>query len=996
MQSASTSRQPRVHANRERSSNDGQFNENRSRLATIPRLDRKTSSAKEYTSITLSGSSATSTSGSDNADENGMSGDLDASRSHTVERVMPERFKLEGKRKKHLRGMMPGSFLKKAESDLRLMAQERKQGQRRPELFEIGSGDEQAEDGPDRYRTTTKRKRPTKASGNIHDVETLTVESSASASATEEDIVIGRPAIRAREVAETDSEQEEMQVVASWLVGDLPNHAGKRSRGSDLIDRLLARSRQQPVQRNKSKSKNVARRKKVRRIDEVVGSEEVAELQTTSPKFSTHRLRRPGTSLADDSALFVGHHVRPDQASQTEQEPERTSESAAMPIPPVDIDLARRNRPPADLTSPWLQFNQFSYDFDLVQLPAGTTVASNSPIRNGDAAELIRFLKSTGAIAQAQPAIAPYGILLDWNIDPATFISLLPRIFDQYRQSIGVDAPDAAFFSALESLVSLLEFSANYVTKQFDEATANHNIWTLLHEQIRQTDQFVSFSGAPESTRRRLLRASLAIHWCVTKILLRLCKQAILAGTDVGKFPPPSESIQRLVQDLIAYGPNETGRSVRSAARSSTFGAAVDYSVEIWINLLLLVLDKEVSSEAAFTIPLPEAFWKLSLEELDRSRLAHPSHHAVVDIESACYLAMLLSCLSQMSITGVTAAKPQLPCHWPVVTRALELLKLSQQQGSAPLSKVETARRDGYLWTILARVLTLNRRWGWRLDSKDGISTKLYDLLNHNCLANLALDRSDEFPNFLQHFTGELPRDLSADDTSFTILLKILHAQVQDLPSNNLPDRTKLIARMLARLTPMRKLPFTENDCVLDSDRSVLVHHYSLFMTYTVFSPSTSGQRFAQLRSLLRFEDADHLSKSVQIRAMMHLAKIHRQLGIAVQPLVDWLASACDHLATQFEAQSKRRSSIMNAPGKTAAKGGSVIRMTAEEQREVSTINTASGRLAISFTMILRAVQNILLAKPLSAPPDSSLYPDLALLHPCRLFNASILLFSCV
>ena len=317
MQSASTSRQPRIHANREQSGNVRQSNENRPRLATIPRLDKKASRTKKYTSITLSGSSATSTSDSEDADQNGMSGDLDAARSHAVERVMPERFKLEGKRKKHLRGMMPGSFLKKAESDLRLMAQERKQGQRRPELFEVGSGDEQAEEGPDRYRTTTKRKRPTKARGNIHDVETLTVESSASASATEEDIVIGRPAIRAREVAETDSEQEEMQVVASWLVGDLPHHASKKSRGSDLIDRLLARSRQQPAQRKKLKSKNVARRKKVRRIDEAVGSEEVAELESTSPKISTHRVRRAGTSLADDSALFGGHHVRPDQASQT-------------------------------------------------------------------------------------------------------------------------------------------------------------------------------------------------------------------------------------------------------------------------------------------------------------------------------------------------------------------------------------------------------------------------------------------------------------------------------------------------------------------------------------------------------------------------------------------------------------------------------------------------------------------------------------------------------
>ena len=667
-----------------------------------------------------------------------------------------------------------------------------------------------------------------------------------------------------------------------------------------------------------------------------------------------------------------------------------------MPIPPVDIDLPRRNRPLASFTSPWSQFNQFSYDFDLVKLPAGTTLASDSPIRNGDAVELIQFLKSTSAVAQAQPTIAPFGILLDWSIDPATFISLLPRIFDQYRQSISADAVDAAFYSALESLVSLLKFSANYVTKQFEEPTVNYDIWVLLHEQLQQTDRFVNGPGAPESTRRRILCASLALHWCITKILLRLRKQAIISGTDVGKYSTPSESIQRLVRDLVAYGPNETGRSVKSAARSSAFGEGVDYSVEIWISLLLLVLDKEVSSEAAFTIPLPEAFWKLSMEELDRSKAAHPTHHAVVAIESACYLAMLLSCLSQVSVTGVAAAEPQLPCHWPVVTRALEQLKLSQQQLSAPLSKLETARRDGYLWTILARVLTLNRRWSWRLDSKDGISTKLYDLLNHNCLANLALDRSDEFPSFLQHFTGELPRDLSADDTSFTILLKILHAQVQDLPSSNLPDHTKLIARMLARLTPMRKLPFTENDCVLDSDRSVLVHHYSLFMTYTIFSPSTSGQRFAQLRSLLRFEDADHLSKSVQIRAMMHLAKIHRQLGIAVQPLVDWLASACDHLAVQFEAQNRRRSSILNAPGKSAVKGSSVIRMTAEEQREVSTINTASGRLAISFTMILRAVQNILLAKPLSAPPDSTLYPDLALLHPCRLVNASILLCSCV
>ena len=317
-------------------------------------------------------------------------------------------------------------------------------------------------------------------------------------------------------------------------------------------------------------------------------------------------------------------------------------------------------------------------------------------------------------------------------------------------------------------------------------------------------------------------------------------------------------------------------------------------------------------------MPSIETLWDCVDTCLDRFAATNGTH-PLKAVEVAAYTAMMLCAISQFTPSGAAISQPRLPAHWSVVLRALDPIRIKEvEQSTITMSNATLTNRDRYIWTLFARCLIFADRWCWRLDDRDGIVQKLFDVLNARHLVNLTSDRALDFPSFLSPFTGGVDTSLSSrDDTALHIFLKLLVKAVRDASGESVEERRRSVSRFLVRLTPMRKMPFLKAQPAMNADLSLLYNHYSLFITFVIALPSSSSQRLAQLRSLLSFEEADNEARPVIIRAIMTLAIVYRHLDLAITPLISWLASICQILRREYlelEMMKSKRLSAKNGP----------------------------------------------------------------------------------
>lgn len=904
----------------------------------------------------------------------------------------PEKFELKGKRKKQLQGMMPKVFLKRAKADLQLMAKEKAEGHEAPELHTRGSGDEAAESEEeaeaelDASRAAVVRKRP------VDEDEPFRLQGDTESEGD------------ARAVEDASSEEDAHNAVSNWLHANAPRrkhhvqrpqHHAKSTApsGRDIIDRLLHQSRKQATKRTGPKKAFRKRRPLQERRRNVPNAMDIDddldlldELKQLRPEpsrkghatSSTRRHPAQVRSLADDDTLFTQYDFGNEPLGGANRY--RAPAGNVHEIPPVHLDAFPVTKPgKAKRDAEWASFSKFSYDFGIQPLPSRLQCRPLSYIGAGHLFRFLQFVEDPLTFSQAACTVFPFGIQLDFDMALDALVDVLPRLCDNI-----IDQAAAALSSATDEklfaddAVEVIRFLGAFFSRPCD--LEDSNVLSTVQSQLDHMERRLNgLEGVPE--RRAAFQIYLLpLQWALLELSIRMHFVAATAGIDASTLPAIEFLFRKLVNALLDYGINRSGKALK-ALQNPGQTLIEDGSLLVWACLLNTSLSTKGSAISVDVLD-EQAFWILVEGELAKKQ-ASDGVHPVVAAEAAAYLAMLCCALSQVSGTGQVLLKPRLAAHWATVAHALDPISVTELgRESSHLSNSELTRRDGYIWTLMARCLIFVHRWHWTIGTNEALLPKLNELLRARSLKNSTVDGSRDFPSFLIHYSGAVDTQLKAkEDSTFHLFLKLLLCMAQ--AQNHLPseERARVLSTALMRIAPLAtKVPYTRDNPVLDSDRSMLINRYSMFATFVIVSPQVMSKRLGQIRSVLSYEQADDLARSVILRAMMYLALVFRHHELPLDGLVGWFASICTYLREQYVELEKKRA-LQAIPTAIVQRGMSAITHSAEKEKASKELATSLFRIAIALTMILRAWQNIMVADGSGAS-----YPDKAWLDHGRCF----------
>lgn len=936
------------------------------------------------------------------------------------------RLEVRGKRRRALGAMMPAVFLKKAVADLELMKRERRaraRGSGSDEDDELNSGDEEALERERERRERHRARVRTRAGGlegdrNGHGAgglgtDVFTDESGSAPERSDDD--------------DDDAAEDEADAVASWLDSFAPRRGGGAAYADeDIVDRFLRRARRPPRSRASKRPATAAGRKK--------GASRGAAKDAAAPGAAGRGAGRGGAAdkhrrevLRDSGNYVAGHRPVDGPTAPTRQRPrqvaldtdeavfafvglrdgapragaaEDDADEDIVTVSPRRRAAASSSRtgpssafdgiPAAPLTAPappdgevWASFGRFSHDFDLHRLPAGVRfTGGDSFVRNGYLFSLV----DAAALPQGPGGFSAdaFGCALLSSMTADELDPLVPTLcdgaYDALAASVrtGTDGDDAA--NPLVEIGSALRFLGHWVSTQVARvgSDALARLGTALTSHLDRLETRLDAVAVPEAATKRFRLHRIVVSWHIVDLAARLHS---VGGGGADSATRLQRLVVVLIRRLIQHGVDRTTRSLKAATEA---GALVsDVTVEAWLALVSLALShSDALSEGDL--------WQVVLDQTRATLAGTKAARGPAGGEVVSYTAMMLCAVSQFSPSGISTSKPRLAAHWPALLSTLETIQpAALALPDHTLSSTAVARRDRYLWTLFARCLVFVERWGWKVDIRDELLPRLFDLLNARRLADLTTEAAGDFPAFLQDL-AEFGRDVALDprgDTAFVIFVKLVVAAAGGLPSSTDAEKRRRgaqLTRLFLRLSPMVSSAWSRHSAELKSrGPSVLVNHYSLHLAFAALLPSAAPQRIEQAARLIAFSDVDDEARKTCIRAALYFALVARWHRLALAPVVEWLAGLASTLKSEYGAveRERRKDERLQRRG-----GGGGAAASAAAARGAPAKGDPLWTRAVMITMVLRSVQVIVRWKRpaggAGASDDEHDFPDLALLHP--------------
>ncbi|GAA5821727.1 hypothetical protein JCM10212_002169 [Sporobolomyces blumeae] len=862
------------------------------------------------------------------------------------------RLRLDAKRKRALGAMLPAVFFKKAKADLKLMEQEREMGF--SSGSELNSGDEEANEV--RRNRAKVRNVPRLLDEPMRfDGDAFTDESG-------------------EEPNRTDSEEEDVaraenDAVSSWLSNFAPRRGdGGKGHEGDIVDRFLKRARR-PTKPKQAK-KPASTRRKGAEAGPKHGTKGNAPgrngaRKTTGGAREPQRRRRPTKAVALDTAqsifVFAGLGDLRDETSDDVivVQPGLAGAPAAPPGSDRPIPTATNHTEEDEDSEIWATFGKFTPDFDIQRLPAGVQFASTeSFVRNGHLYSLAYPDSASLTTCDA------FGLVFDSAASASAIESTLPALVDAVYDAAssltaGRDAPDP-----IAEASRALRFLGSFVSKTLSTVHSDekHQFGSALATQIDHLEVRLDNLG---STEPRFRMTRLVLSWYAVDLTARLGAIGAVGG-DARRL---ARLVRNVVRRLVQHGIDKTLRSLKAVMDPASPGGLVvsEPSTEIWLGLVTVATRPGERGDATFD---ETDLWDIVLEETTASLPAKAKNGGPIVGELVSLTAMTLCAISQFLPSGISVSTPRLAAFWPAMLRSLDPIKPSALAASdAKISSTALSRRDRYLWTLFARSLVFVERWGWKLDVKDDVLAKLYDLLAARRLANLSTEPVGDFPSFLQNLDefGKITVDRSSD-SAFTIFVKLVIAAVDNLPSETESDKRKRnaqLTRLAVRLAPMTTAWTRQSPELLKSD-TILVNHYSLLLTLAVLHPAQAAQKVEQAAKLVTFAETDDQGRKTSIRAILYFALAFRHFDISLEPVLAWLARVVVQLKSEYidiEKQRRNREGWMRKGDRAEVAQGAAL-----------------WQRALLLTMSLRSIQVILRTKATGTAERTM--PDPSLLHP--------------
>lgn len=925
----------------------------------------------------------------DSSSDEEQSDTSSSSSTHSIEVAqIISKTKLGGKKKKALRSMMPAVFMKKAQADLKLMEQEALGGY--ASGSDQGSGDGLSDSSTsDGARTAARVAKLSKGRGIIKkgskdldgfinlDENIFTDESGDDG--------------RLETIGESSSEEEEeIDTLPAWIKGYA---RPRRAAGKDTVARFLQRAKTRVSSKSKSKSKSQSSSKanqilgasskgkqdlhsKSRQVS-INGSNGRTRIDTRPIPTYNNRNSLKSIALDTDRALFqeVPSIGKSSTADYVEVRLRNTTPVVLERLDPLD-DVRSSTSVNIFETERWAAYSKFSHDFDIHKLPVGTQFPVTSYVGSGHLYSVVSPLPTNNRARFTRA----FEISFDSSIPAEELQLMLPNLCDAIYNVTVEESDDTIHVD--NSLSEVFKFLGNYlleVLPSFDNSVLLQFSVSLSSQISQLKSRLDSYhSSLTSESSITLNKKLLLLSLYLVDITARIVRLNSINITYQDQF---RDSIASLIRQLISHGPEHTTKSLKLLAATEVESEnqliVHDTSVEAWLCLIGLALSTE-SSLASFG---PSEFWEMVSDTMIKS-LPSSNLRSPVGGEILSYTATMLCAISQFSSSGFCTSTPRLPAHWSILTRTLDLIQpASLSKSDHTISNAALARRDRYLWTLFARALVFAERWNWNISTKDDLVPKLFDLVNARRLSDLTIESDGDFPSFLakiDQLDGSMI--LAKNDTLFVIFLKILIRTANDIPSEPVGDKRKQLTRLFLRLTPMTTGPWTQLSVEINRGTSILINHYSLFMTFAALSPTSINQRLDQARRLLNLSEVNEAPRRTLIRAILYFTLIFRHNNISITTLVDWISTVAKQLRLEYveserELLKKSRGNIRSSEGLRAPEAG----------------ETALWNRAVLLSMVLRSVQVVVNAKKSTVNTDVA-FPELELLQPGK-FHFFLFLF---
>ena len=878
---------------------------------------------------------------------------------------MPEdRFKLTGKRKRAIKGMMPNSWIKKAERDLLAMREEKKHGKRVREVVDVDSADEDDEDdmtnnaGRARVRRNADlADRPMRFAIDISSDEALS----------------------SQDEAEDDEAHQQLELQEASMTWADQNHSNRKSNTAywdGVIDRIFVRQ--------KHGTGAGKRRQAVKQRDPQL------TLPHTTGKASYGDIASPRTPHAQDQLQRKRkpkrqqrlHFVKP--AVQLDTEAAIFSELRG---PKADIDNSRGVPQAADSAAPLVPniasraddlttFSRFTFDYGLDRLPAGLRFAQETYIARGHLRNLLGPTVAGAAIEDRRSSCRSFGISLDHDMRIADFIDFFPLICDNIVNAVSADGYQPNLH---DEVCEVMRFTSSFMM-DCDAQDEVARVQTALDEIDSRLLLWKLSTNASETS---VAHATLVWRWCQLEYALRMhgkCRSRRDESRPPQIAGDITDAVTALLECLLTIGLHRVTQTLRTASESAD-AILDDVICEVWVALLHVT-----SLEHRHTAFTQDYLWKGVIGQLQQHARQH-GIHPVLRGEIASHAACALSALSQFTQTGLCIGQPSISPFWPIVLDIIDTIKPQELNAAyVNMDNVGKTRASRYIWCIFARCLVLSSRWNWPVLEQSKLFGRLFDIFNARELQDFSIDGEAAFPAFLAAYNGHIDDKPGHSDSVFVLFLRLIAKAGSECVADGSDRARTMLNRVLMRVTPMReRLPFLQNQPALSKrkHRSSLVNHYALLLVLMTLDSASTAKRLTRMQNLLAFEEADFAARQECLKAICYSGTVLMHTGQPFDALLAWVTTLAERLRAAYLPLAKERLSLVvplrekSLPSHVAANNANkpaILDRTAHLAR----INLQMSQYAVLLAAIMSCVRGFILEQSKRSPAT---YPSLNLLH---------------
>ncbi|RUS20745.1 hypothetical protein BC937DRAFT_94483 [Endogone sp. FLAS-F59071] len=683
--------------------------------------------------------------------------------------------------------------------------------------------------------------------------------------------------------------------------------------------------------------------------------------------------------------------------------------------------------------------NELSGDFGVCPIPGGIYFRRNTYIGRGSLKTLIRQPHALYSLADGNQMdlfsdIVGNGVMriFDSQITLATswqeITSLLPKLFyqamdnimsilqserrslNEASQSHKVDIEDSVKESLALECIAVVDSVTTFITyrvpflsvadrTKFKSVLATECacLWRrfkamfdsdIFYQNGNHLDQFHSYR--------------LAIRLCCGFVDWAARLSLMECTVEHEEFSVYSQS-KELMRLLLRSGSTGIQRSLRRSLIATVVEEAL---LEGWV-LLINVMDRYASTwrlrENGYDDQHPpveeSSFWTILNELVVEKPVVDTNDDPWSRSEQAWNLMFAILPLYQfdVNVDGVSNAQPDGIGNWSFVEKLLRESFVPPDDVRS-MTIAQQIAYDRYVKVLFHRCHTLVLSWSWRADKE--ILKPLYKFFECRKFKDLLFEEDASFPEFFQNFTGEILPEISSSDTCFHILLKILYitfdrecADIKRMETNSSTKREQALRKLLSQLSPTHVMTLKESPdenaggMVLSPgghSYTSLGNQYNLILLMAHAIPSGIWPRsITQMKSFLKFEDSDLISRRIFFEAFSLLAIIYKHHDDPLQDIFDYMNEKLIYICTEYlERERGRNIAVIPSPFHNIRKTDGTL------DKYMNGLQTQEARTQLDSSQkeLLQLIETVFIyyTKILQAPATkamSTIWPDASFLN---------------